>query len=85
MGSERRMALALGIESIDELAHQMQLILKAKPPTGSREAWTLLRQGLDLLHARPKHVSDGPCKEVVHRFDGAGAPPDLHPGSICPS
>ena len=74
MGSTRRMALALGIDSIADLAHQMQLILKAKPPTGLREAWTLLRQGLDLLHARPKHVSDGPCQEVVHRFDGASAP-----------
>ena len=66
MGSRRRMAMALGIESVDELAEQMRLILKAKPPTGMREAWTLLRQGIDLLHARPRHVSDGPCKEVVH-------------------
>src|SRR6266404_64113 len=32
MGSERRMARALGLDSIDEIAHQMQLILKAKPP-----------------------------------------------------
>jgi len=70
MGSRRRMAMALGIGSVDELAHQMQLILKAKPPTGLREAWTLLRQGIDLLHARPRHVPDGPCKEVVHRFKG---------------
>ena len=51
MGSRKRMAMALGVASIDELAHQMQLILKAKPPTGMREAWTLLRQGIDLLHA----------------------------------
>jgi len=70
MGSRRRMAMALGVGSMDELAHQMQLILKAKPPTGLREAWTLLRQGIDLLHARPRRVSDGPCKEVVHRFEG---------------
>ena len=70
MGSRRRMAMALGVASVDELAHQMQLILKAKPPTGLREAWTLLRQGVDLLHARPRHVSDGPCKEVIHRFKG---------------
>ena len=68
MGSQRRMAMALGIASVDDLAHQMQLILKAKPPTGLKEAWTLLRQGVDLLHARPRHVSDGACKEVVHRF-----------------
>lgn len=71
MGSHRRMALALGLDSVDELAHQMQLILKAKPPTGLREAWTLVRQGIDLLHARPKHVKDGPCKEVVQKFSSA--------------
>src|SRR5438067_3181841 len=68
MGSHKRMALALGIESVDELAHQMQLILKAKPPAGFREAWTLVKQGVDLLHARPKHVKDGPCKEVIGHF-----------------
>jgi 4-hydroxy-3-polyprenylbenzoate decarboxylase len=71
MGSHRRIAMALGVSSVDELAHQMQLILKAKPPTGLREAWTLLRQGIDLLHARPRHVSDGPCQEVIHRFTDA--------------
>ncbi len=69
MGSERRMARAIGVESIDEIAHQMQLILKAKPPTSLRQGWSLLKQGIDLLHARPKKVTDGICKEVIHRFD----------------
>ena len=72
MGSERRMARAIGVESIDEITHQMQLILKAKPPTSVREGWSLLKQGIDLLHARPKRVSDGPCKEIVYRFENAG-------------
>jgi 4-hydroxy-3-polyprenylbenzoate decarboxylase len=65
MGSERRMARAIGLDSVDEIAHQMQLILKAKPPTSLREGWSLLKQGIDLLHARPKRVTDGPCKEVL--------------------
>ncbi|HEX8296320.1 MAG TPA: menaquinone biosynthesis decarboxylase [Chthoniobacteraceae bacterium] len=69
MGSRRRMAMSLGLESVQELADQMQLILKAKPPTSLKHAWTLAMQGLDLLHARPKHVRTGPCKEVVHRFE----------------
>ncbi len=68
MGSTRRIAMALGRENVDEIAQQIQLILKAKPPTGLREGWTLLKQGLDLLNARPKKVSDGPCQEVVHDF-----------------
>src|SRR4051812_354551 len=37
MGSKRRMARAIGVESVDEIAHQMQLILKAKPPTSMRQ------------------------------------------------
>jgi 4-hydroxy-3-polyprenylbenzoate decarboxylase len=69
MGSERRMARALGVSSIDEIAHQMQLILKAKPPTTLKQGWSLLKQGIDLLKARPQHVSDGPCKELIDRFD----------------
>jgi 4-hydroxy-3-polyprenylbenzoate decarboxylase len=69
MGSERRMAMALGLDSVDDLAHQMQLILKAKPPSSVRQGWELLKQGVDLLHARPKHVKRGPCKEVIVRFD----------------
>src|ERR1700723_4313875 len=47
MGSERRMARALGLDSIDEIAHQMHLILKAKPPTSMREGWSLLKQAID--------------------------------------
>ena len=69
MGSRRRMALALGLEDVDELAHQMALILKAKPPTNLRQGWELAKQGVDLLHARPKRVKTGPCKDVVQRFD----------------
>ncbi len=73
MGSEKRMALALQVESVADLAQEISLILKAKPPTDLREGWTLLKQGLNLLHARPKHVKSAACQEVVHRFEnGAG-------------
>ncbi len=69
MGSEKRMALALQVENIADLAQEISLILKAKPPTDLREGWVLLKQGVNLLHARPKHVRSAPCQEVVHRFD----------------
>jgi 4-hydroxy-3-polyprenylbenzoate decarboxylase len=71
MGSQRRMAMALGLDHVDDLMRQMELILKAKPPTSLKHAWTLAMQGLDLLNAKPKHVRTGPCKEVVHRFSGS--------------
>jgi 4-hydroxy-3-polyprenylbenzoate decarboxylase len=69
MGSRRRMAMALGRDSVDDIAQEIQLILKAKPPTDLREGWSLLRQGIHLLHARPKQVRDAACQELVHLFD----------------
>ena len=78
MGSRRRMAMALGRESVDDIAQEIQLILKAKPPTDLREGWSLLKQGIHLLHARPKRVREGACQEVVHRFHIQGAPKVTH-------
>ncbi len=77
MGSYRRMAMALKLDDIDQLADQMQLILKAKPPTNLRQAWNLARQGIDLLHAKPKKVATGRCKDVVIRFDDETATPEF--------
>src|SRR5213595_394425 len=69
MGSRRRMALALQVEEIQDVAREIQLILKAKPPTDLREGWNLLKQGIHLLHARPKSVRDAPCQEVVQPIE----------------
>src|SRR6266704_1308596 len=68
MGSHRRMALALQVADVADIAQEIQLILKAKPPTDLREGWSLLKQGIHLLHARPKSVREGACQEVIHRF-----------------
>ena len=72
MGSWKRMAMSMGANSVDEVAAELGSLMKAKPPTGFREAIKLLGQALDLRHAKPKIVKDGPCKEVIHKFD---APP----------
>jgi 4-hydroxy-3-polyprenylbenzoate decarboxylase len=72
MGSWARMAISMGAESVDEVAAELGSLMKAKPPTGFREALKLLGTALDLRHAKPKIVTDGPCKEVIHKFD---APP----------
>src|SRR5881409_3523341 len=69
MGSRRRMALALQVADIGDIAQEIQLILKAKPPTDLREGWNLLKQGIHLLHARPKHVKEAPCQEIVRKID----------------
>src|ERR1700744_6018432 len=41
-GSQRRMALALEVNHVDEVADQIAFLLKAKPPKSLSEAWTLL-------------------------------------------
>jgi 4-hydroxy-3-polyprenylbenzoate decarboxylase len=69
MGSWKRMALALGAESVEAVAAELGSLLKAKPPMSFREAIKLLSTALDLRHAKPRLVKTGPCQEVVHRFD----------------
>jgi 4-hydroxy-3-polyprenylbenzoate decarboxylase len=73
MGSRKRIAMALGRESIDEIAQEIQLILKARPPTDLREGFALLKQGIHLLHARPKTVRNAPCQEFIHKIDNSNA------------
>src|SRR5215831_2327391 len=72
MGSRRRMAMALQVSDVEDIAREIQLILKAKPPTDLREGWNLLKQGIHLLHARPKSVLDAPCQDVVHEIELGG-------------
>jgi 4-hydroxy-3-polyprenylbenzoate decarboxylase len=79
MGSKRRMALALKLNGIDDLAQEIQLILKAKPPADLREGWSLLKQGLNLLHARPKHSKEGACQEVVNLLEEVPNPKSQAP------
>src|SRR4029434_5754649 len=72
LGSRRRMAMALQVSDVEDIAREIQLILKAKPPTDLREGWNLLKQGIHLLHARPKSVRDASCQEVVHEIEHVG-------------
>src|SRR6185436_4737436 len=72
MGSYKRMALSMGADSVEVVAKELGSLMKAKPPTSMREAIKLLGTALDLRHAKPKLVKDGPCKEVIHRHE---APP----------
>src|SRR5215469_17736556 len=43
LGSRRRIAMALQISDIEDVAREIQLILKAKPPTDLRGGWNLLK------------------------------------------
>ncbi len=81
LGSLRRMALSMGAESIDAVAGEIGALLKAKPPTSLREAFGLLSKAVEFRHARPKTVSGGPCKEVIHRFEPPATRAEPWPGA----
>jgi 4-hydroxy-3-polyprenylbenzoate decarboxylase len=69
MGSARRMAMALKVADVEEVAAQLGFLMKAKPPRSLGEAWDLVRQGIDVVHARPSRAGTGPCKDVIVRLD----------------
>jgi len=69
LGSWKRMAMSMGVESVEEVATELGALMKAKPPTSFREGIKLLSTALELRHAKPKIVKNGPCKEIIHKFD----------------
>jgi len=69
LGSWKRMAMSMGVESVEEVATELGALMKAKPPTSFREGIKLLSTALELRHAKPKIVKHGPCKEIIHKFD----------------
>ena len=81
MGSAKRMAASLGVNSVEEAAAELGSLVKAKPPASFKEALSLLGTALELRHAKPKLVSSGPCKEVIHKFDAPPTRIDPWPGA----
>jgi 4-hydroxy-3-polyprenylbenzoate decarboxylase len=79
MGSHKRMAMSMGANSVDDVARELGSMIHAKPPTSIRETMKLLSTAVELRHARPKLVKDGPCKEVVHKFDAPPTRTELWP------
>ena len=69
-GSERRMAMALGVDRIDEIAERIHGLTNLKPPTGGfLDKLKMLPQLAELANVFPKTVNakEAACKEVVRR------------------
>ena len=68
-GSERRMALALGVERLDEIAARIHGLMQVKAPEGLFDKLKMLPQLGALASMFPKTVSgkDAPCKEIILR------------------
>jgi 4-hydroxy-3-polyprenylbenzoate decarboxylase len=70
-GSERRMAMALGVERLDEIAERIRGLINMKAPESLMDKLKMLPQLSALTSAFPKTVSakEARCKEVILRDD----------------
>jgi 4-hydroxy-3-polyprenylbenzoate decarboxylase len=66
-GSAKRMAMALGVTDIEEIAREISKLIETRPPKSFRDKFHLLGELMKLAGIPPKIVRDGPCQEVIHR------------------
>jgi 4-hydroxy-3-polyprenylbenzoate decarboxylase len=66
-GSLSRMCLALGVTSLDEVAHEIDELMTPRMPAGLLDAMKMLPMVGRLRDLVPRVVKDGPCQEVVGR------------------
>ncbi|RMG94471.1 MAG: menaquinone biosynthesis decarboxylase [Chloroflexi bacterium] len=73
-GSARRMAMALGVETLEELNHNLSRLIDMKLPEGFGAAMGRATELLSALRAvglKPHKVKKAPCQEVVHIEDAS--------------
>lgn len=68
-GSLRRMALALEVNSLDEVAARIEELLRMEAPGGLLGKLRMLPRLAELGSFLPKRATGGPCKEVIRRQD----------------
>ena len=65
LGSEKRMAWALGEHSIEAVEQRVERLVLARPPRSLREGWELVKAASELRYLPPRRVRTGPVREVV--------------------
>jgi 4-hydroxy-3-polyprenylbenzoate decarboxylase len=76
-GSNDRICLALGVKTLDELAHEIEELLTPAMPKGFMDALKMLPLVNRLSDLMPKTVKDAPCQEVVKPDGGLDELPIL--------
>jgi 4-hydroxy-3-polyprenylbenzoate decarboxylase len=66
-GSMKRMALALGVTDIEEIAVEIQRLIQTKPPGSFKDKLKILADLVRLAGVPPKRVKEGRCQEIVVR------------------
>jgi len=65
LGTERRLCLALGLKSLDEIGERIGDLLKPELPQGFSGFKDALGKVAQLRSVPPKHVKGAPCQEIV--------------------
>jgi 4-hydroxy-3-polyprenylbenzoate decarboxylase len=68
-GSPRRTAMALGVESAEEMAERVRELIHTQPPEGFLGKLKMLPRLVEMGSFFPKRVPDGPACEVVRQSD----------------
>ncbi|HZD30376.1 MAG TPA: UbiD family decarboxylase [Candidatus Angelobacter sp.] len=68
-GSERRMKLALEVDSLDEIPARIRMFMDVKSPQGILDKIKMLPLLTEVGKFFPKEVATGPCKEVIKKGD----------------
>src|SRR5215813_13054125 len=76
-GSMKRMALALGVNNIEEIAREIERLIRTKPPKSIRDKLSLLGELIRLAGIPPKIVKDATCQETIVRDPDLGILPVL--------
>lgn len=64
-GTWKRMAWALGVEEVEEIAREIETLVKTAPPEGFLDKLKMLPKLAKIGSYMPKSVSRGACQEVV--------------------
>jgi 4-hydroxy-3-polyprenylbenzoate decarboxylase len=80
-GTERRMAMAFGVDRLDEVGERVADVLEMQPPEGLLDKVRGLKKLKSIADSRPRTVGRGPSQEVVLTGDDVDL--DLLPIQRC--
>ena len=66
-GSAKRMALALGVEDIEDIAGEITKLIQTKPPKSFKDKLQILSELIKIPGYLPKTVKKAACQEVILR------------------
>jgi 4-hydroxy-3-polyprenylbenzoate decarboxylase len=68
-GTERRMCLAFGEPTLDDVARKLEVVLEMQPPQGLAEKVRGLKKLKSIADSMPQTVRRGACQEIVFEGD----------------